>query len=89
AVRNGVNQEIEIYDLAQDAGEANDLAGDRPDLVTKAASIFEDAHLVDPEWPLTGPTQAQKDMAKQAWKIKRERDANAWVPPNAEPLEVN
>ncbi|MEM1441895.1 MAG: arylsulfatase [Verrucomicrobiota bacterium] len=89
AVRNGVREPIEIYDLAQDAGEANDLAGDRPDLVTKAASIFEDAHLVDPEWPLAGPTQAQKDMAKRAWEIKRERDANAWVPPNAQPLEVN
>ena len=89
AVRNGINEPVEIYDLSKDAGEMNDLAGDRPDLVAKAITIFEEAHRVDPEWPLAGPTEAQKEMSKVAWKIKRERDKTAWVPPNAEPFKGN
>jgi len=86
AVRNGIKKPIEIYNLAQDSGEKNNLAGRRPELVKRAARIFEKAHQVDPEWPLAGPTQRQIDEAKKAWKIKRKRDNEGYVPEGATPL---
>jgi arylsulfatase A-like enzyme len=87
AVRNGIKKPIEIYDLAKDPGEKKNLAKEKPELVKKAETIFKDAHRLDPEWPLAGPTGAQKVMAKKAWAIKRKRDKEGWVPPNAEPLK--
>ena len=87
AVRNGINKPIEIYDLAKDAGEKINLAKSRPNLVKKAEEIFKEAHQVDAEWPLSGPTKAQKTEAQKAWVIKRKRDKNGWVPPNAKALK--
>jgi arylsulfatase A-like enzyme len=87
AVRNGINKPIEIYNLAKDAGEKNNLAKSRPDLVKKAEDIFKDAHQVDAEWPLSGPTKAQKTEAQKAWVIKRKRDKDGWVPPNSKALK--
>ncbi len=87
AVRNGIKKHIEIYDLDKDPGEKKNLAKEKPELVKKAETIFKDAHRLDPEWPLAGPTGAQKVMAKKAWAIKRKRDKEGWVPPNAEPLK--
>lgn len=83
AVRNGIDQSIEIYDLAKDRGEKNDLAKEHPELVKKANSIFKDAHRVDPDWPLEGSSQEQIAEAKKAWVIKKKRDAEGWVPPGA------
>ncbi len=88
AVRNGYQKAIEIYDLAKDPGEKNNLAKDKPALVVKAEAIFKDAHRADPEWPLAGPTAAQVSEAKEAWVIKRKRDKDGWVPPNAKPLRI-
>jgi arylsulfatase A len=52
AVRNGPSKPIEIYDLASDVSESNDLAATRPELVTKAAQLFESAREDHPDWPL-------------------------------------
>lgn len=87
AVRNGIKKKIEIYNLAKDRGEKNNLAGKRPDLVKKAEEIFKDAHQVDPDWPLTRPPEKHQSMAKRAWEIKRKRDKEAWVPPGAKPYQ--
>ncbi|RMH04056.1 MAG: N-acetylgalactosamine-6-sulfatase [Planctomycetota bacterium] len=35
---------IQIYDLAEDPAESRDLAGERPELVERAAAIFAEAH---------------------------------------------
>ena len=40
AVRNGIHEPIEIYDLTEDAAELKNLANARPDLVQKAQAIF-------------------------------------------------
>ncbi len=83
AVRNGVDQPIEIYDLNSDAGEKNNLADRRSDLVKQAETIFTEAHRPDPNWPLDHRDEKHARLAKQAWDIKRERDQSNWVPENA------
>ena len=75
--------EIEIYDLSKDPGETRDLAGDRPDLVGRAAAIFAEAHEPDPNWPLTGHSERHRTQAKEAWRVKRRRDAEGYVPAGA------
>ena len=52
-----------------------------------AVSALLDAHQVDAEWPLSGPTKAQKTEAQKAWVIKRKRDKSGWIPPNAKALK--
>ncbi|MDB4652661.1 arylsulfatase [Akkermansiaceae bacterium] len=86
AVRNGIKKPIEIYNLTQDAGEKNNLAATMPDLVKRAQEIFKEAHQVDPEWSLAGPTQKQKDESRKAWVIKRTRDKEGYIPEGATPL---
>ena len=86
AIRNGVKNSIEIYDLEQDAGESNDLAGERADLVKQAEQIFTEAHRPDPNWPLDKRAEQRKKLSKQAWTVKRERDKQGWKPENAEPI---
>ena len=83
AVRNGIDKPIEVYDLATDAAESNDLAGSRPDLVTKAGEIFKQAHRPDPNWPIDHRTEEHVRRAKEAWAIKRNRDKTGWIPPDA------
>lgn len=83
AIRNGIDQPVEIYDLSTDAGESNDLASERPDLVNRALAIFEAAHRPDPNWPLDRRTEEHKRLAEEAWEIKRARDRGMWVPENA------
>lgn len=41
-VRNGPDKPYELYDLATDLGEANDLAGERPELVEQLARRFNE-----------------------------------------------
>lgn len=78
---------LEIYDLTTDASELKDLASDRKDLVQQAEAIFAEAHRPDPTWPLTGRTEKQKQIAKEAWRIKKKRDKTGWVPENAIELQ--
>ena len=86
AVRNKTDQPVEIYDLAKDPGETKDLAKDKPELVSHAQKIFKKAHRPDPNWPLTGRDAKHKELAQKAWTIKRQRDKDHWVPPNAKPI---
>lgn len=88
AVRNGIDRPVEIYDLSQDAGEANDLAKKHPELVKRALKIFDEAHRPDPNWPLDRRSDQHTKQAQNAWKIKRERDRTTWQPENAITLEA-
>lgn len=89
AVRNGIDKDIEIYDLDSDAGESNDLAKAKPELVERASKIFQEAHRPDPNWPLDQRAEAHRKLSKQAWDIKRKRDKEKWVPENAVNRESN
>ncbi len=72
AVRNGHDRPIELYDLAQDAGESKDLAAANPALVAKAEALMKAAHTPDANWPLNaraahrpgGGGNAKKKAAK-------------------------
>ncbi len=87
AVRNGIDRPIEIYDLRTDSAETNNLAETRPDLVSRAEQIMQGAHRPDPNWPIDGRSPAHTESAKKAWDIKRQRDKDKWVPPNAIPMK--
>lgn len=85
AVRNAITRPIEIYNLKNDPGESMDLAAERPDLVEKAQEILIQSRREDPNWPLGKRSPEHAKSAREAWKIKRLRDANQWVPGNARP----
>ena len=69
AVRNGPAAKVEIYDLKADAGEQQDLATKRPELVERALAIFKEAHVDHPDWPMRTMKQvneANKARGKEA-----------------------
>ncbi|MEM9586304.1 MAG: arylsulfatase [Planctomycetota bacterium] len=83
AVRNGIDQPIELYDLATDPGETDDIADQHPTKVAQAESIMTEAHRPDPNWPLTGKSEAHVKSAKEAWATTRRRVKETFVPPSA------
>jgi arylsulfatase A-like enzyme len=52
AVRNGPSAALELYDLKSDAGERNNLATGKPELVAHAEKLMAAARVDDPNWPL-------------------------------------
>ena len=60
AVKNGPQAALELYDLAADPGEKQDLAAQKPELVAKAVALMKSAHAEDPNWPLTGLAERRK-----------------------------
>ena len=41
---------VQLFDLAKDVGESEDLAAARKDLVARAARYMDEAHVPDPLW---------------------------------------
>lgn len=87
AVRNGIKQPVEIYNLADDPGESKNLASEQPEVVARAKQIFQEAHRLHPNWSLNGRTAEQSKSNKAAWDITRERRKAGWAPESAKPLE--
>jgi arylsulfatase A len=56
AVKNGPQASIELYGLAKDPGETNNIADKHPDLLEKAAALMKQHHSPSADWPLTGPS---------------------------------
>ena len=52
AVRKGYRGEIELYDLAADIGERNDLAARHPDIVKRVSATMASARSESPEFPI-------------------------------------
>ncbi len=55
AVRNGLDQPIELYDLEADIGERKDVSDSHPDVVKEMARIFEEAYTPSPDYPVPAP----------------------------------
>ena len=51
AVRSRAGGAVELYDLSSDLGETTDLASERPQLVTRAIGMMNQARTPDPDWP--------------------------------------
>ena len=69
AVRNGAQGKIELYDLATDSAEQNDLSEKQPDKVKQAQDLMTKARVDDPNWPIKEQKQAP---AKNQKKNKKE-----------------
>jgi arylsulfatase A-like enzyme len=55
AVRTGgAAGTMELYDLHQDTGERNNVAGSHPDIVNRIAAIMKTAHTKSDYWPVKG-----------------------------------
>lgn len=57
AVRNRLGAKIELYDLAKDQGETNDLATEFPDVIAQADRLMQQARKDDPNWPTRRPAR--------------------------------
>ena len=53
-IRLAKGAEIELYDLAKDLGEENNIAGKHPDIVRKIEQLMKTARTESKEFPLTG-----------------------------------
>lgn len=69
-VRNGRQPGIELYNLAKDAGERDDLSEKNPELVKKAAALMAAAHLDDPNWPMKAAGAGAASGAKKKQEKK-------------------
>jgi arylsulfatase A len=79
--RRNPNAPIELYDLANDIDESEDIAAEHPDLVEKAWQIIDAAHVDSelfpfPDWrraPVTieDPTAVENAIPKDAWSVVR------------------
>lgn len=54
---------LELYDLAADPSEQNNVAGQHPDVVARIQAIAKEAHTDSPEYPLTGKAGKAKKKA--------------------------
>jgi arylsulfatase A-like enzyme len=55
---------IELYDLSQDVGEANDVAARHPEMVEKMKAIFAEARVPNGNFPFFAEESAHKKTAK-------------------------
>ena len=50
-IRAATEEPLELYNLAQDIGEKNDVAAAHPDIIKKIEAIMEREHVESPNWP--------------------------------------
>jgi arylsulfatase A len=65
AVKNGPNAKIELYDLATDSAEKNNLADQHPDKVKQAEELLTKARVDDPNWPIKEQKQVPAKNQKK------------------------
>ena len=73
-IRNGVDKSdppFELYDLSQDIGEKNNVAGDHPEVVKRLAGYAQDAHTPSKLFPLF-PSERPKVKARQVKSVQAE-----------------
>lgn len=59
-VSQSANSPLELYDLEKDPGESHNLAAANPGMVKKMESLMNEAHVPNPEWPLTASEKKQE-----------------------------
>ncbi len=50
-VRHGLQGPLEVYDLEADLAEAQDRAGDRPEIAAQLRAALDQSRTAEPEWP--------------------------------------
>ena len=53
---------VELFNLATDIGETNDVAGDHPDLVQRAVRYMDAAHVPHPNWQPRGQAPPKRRL---------------------------
>jgi arylsulfatase A-like enzyme len=61
---------MELYDLAKDPQEAQNVAAEHPEVVSRIASLMKAAHVESPQFP-DSKAQAPKQGAKQGKRAKK------------------
>jgi arylsulfatase A-like enzyme len=59
-VNNGAGKTLELYNLRQDLGEANNVAAQNPKLVKRLETRLAKAHVDTPDWPITPPRRGRR-----------------------------
>ncbi len=59
-IRKGPKLPMELYDLATDKSERNEISRAHPDIVKRIEEIMTSARTADPEWPILTPDEARK-----------------------------
>ena len=67
-LRFGTRSPIQLFDLAQDAGETNDVASANVSVVQQMAAIMSDSHVPSPFWPLKETAGVRKSNTKKSNK---------------------
>ncbi len=62
-VRKGLDQEIELYDLDNDLGESQNLAGEHPNVFSQVAAIMKEAAIPSERYPV-----GERYQGKPVWK---------------------
>lgn len=61
ALRSGLDQPLQLYDLKADIGEKNDAAAQHPQVVKRIEEIMRTARTDSPRYPATGKRGASQD----------------------------
>ena len=70
-VRPVASGPVEIYDLARDLAETNNLAAKRPELVAQAVKLMNGARTAHPDWPDPATAAPPKKKAAKKKAVKK------------------
>jgi arylsulfatase A-like enzyme len=62
AYRKAPDQPLQVYDLANDVGETNDVAASQPEVAARLEKLLSESRVDSPEFPLT--PQPKKKVKK-------------------------
>lgn len=71
-IRKGPGQPIELYDLAKDLSEKQDVASEHPDVAGKIGELMKQSHVENPIWP---DSKVGKEKIKKGGKGKKKAKA--------------
>ena len=66
AIRQGPGKPLELYNLADDVSEKNDISKEHPELVERAENLMASSHKDDPVWPMVNNAKERKQKREEA-----------------------